>query len=343
MKTSKISKEIPRKVESQIKINRKKTSKEITNRIQEIEYVDPATGESDSLDITFSNADKSFILGKTSPQKGDKISARLYLFNWQYLEEKIDLYLGSFTLDDVSISGRPLIAKYSALSIPSKTSFKNTPRSKTWKSTTLKAIGRSIAKRYGLEFVYDSGAVIKIKSIKQSSQNDCEFLYALAKKYGQGMKVYCGKIIIYSKAKYEAKKSLVTYKETDLISWSFNDSIYKTYTGAKMKYTNAKSNKTYTASVGGGSRILHINEKADSKADARLQAIAKLNEENETATTMEIEVKPNPKLIATGTLTITDMGQVNGKYFINKITHTVNRNGYTMKLEIRKIQKRIKK
>lgn len=157
------------------------------------------------------------------------------------------------------------------------------------------------------------------------------------------MKVYCGKIIIYSKAKYEAKKSLVTYKETDLISWSFNDSIYKTYTGAKMKYTNAKSNKTYTASVGGGSRILHINEKADSKADARLQAIAKLNEENETATTMEIEVKPNPKLIATGTLTITDMGQVNGKYFINKITHTINRNGYTMKLEIRKIQKRIKK
>ena len=69
MKTSKISKEIPRKVEPQIKINRKKTSKEITNRIQEIEYVDPATGESDSLDITFSNADKSFILGKTSPQK----------------------------------------------------------------------------------------------------------------------------------------------------------------------------------------------------------------------------------------------------------------------------------
>ena len=63
MKTSKISKEIPRKVEPQIKINRKKTSKEITNRIQEIEYVDPATGESDSLDITFSNADKSFILG----------------------------------------------------------------------------------------------------------------------------------------------------------------------------------------------------------------------------------------------------------------------------------------
>ena len=39
MKTSKISKEIPRKVEPQIKINRKKTSKEITNRIQEIEYV----------------------------------------------------------------------------------------------------------------------------------------------------------------------------------------------------------------------------------------------------------------------------------------------------------------
>ena len=62
MKTSKISKEIPRKVEPQIKINRKKTSKEITSRIQEIEYTDPATGESDSLDITFSNADKSFIL-----------------------------------------------------------------------------------------------------------------------------------------------------------------------------------------------------------------------------------------------------------------------------------------
>lgn len=343
MKTSKISKSIPRKVEPQIKINRKKTSKSITSRIEEIVYTDPATGESDSLDITFSNADKSFVLGKTSPKKGDKISARLYLSNWRYVGEKIDLYLGSFTLDDVSISGRPLIAKYSALSVPSKTSFKSTPRSKTWKSTTLKAIARTIAKKYKLKFVYDSAAVIKIKSVKQSSQNDCEFLYALAKKYGQGMKVYCGKIIIYSKAKYEAKKSLVTYKESDLISWDFTDSIYKTYTGAKMKYTNAKSNKTYTASVGGGSRILHINEKADSKADARLQAIAKLNEENESTTTMEIEVKPNPKLIAPGTLSITGMGQINGKYFIKKITHTINRNGYTMKLEIRKIQKRIKK
>ena len=342
MKTSKISESIPRKAEVSININRKKTHHSLTSAMTDLSYTDPATGESDSLDITFSNVDKKYILGSTSPKKGDSISASIFLSNWRYSGEKIQLPLGKFTLDDVDVSGRPLTVKYSALSIPSKTSFKNASRSKTWKSTTLKTIAHTIAKRYKLKLVYES-RVIKIKSVKQSSQNDCEFLYALAKKYGQGMKVYCGKIIIYSKAKYEAKASAATLKESDLISWSFKDSLYKTYTGAKMKYTSAGNNKTYTASVGGGKRILHINEKADSREDARLQAIAKLNEENEEATTMEIEIYPNPSIIATSNVTIIGMGRCNGKYSIKKVTHNINRSGYTMKLELRKIQKRINK
>ena len=79
MKTSKISKEIPRKVEPQIKINRKKTPKEITNRIQEIEYVDPATGErhpqkkETKYQLAF-----TCLTGNTSKKKSISISGHLH-------------------------------------------------------------------------------------------------------------------------------------------------------------------------------------------------------------------------------------------------------------------------
>lgn len=341
MKTTGFDANIGSKAIPTLKINGKSVDTSLSDRIEGISYVDPASGESDKLDITFSNIDKAWI-NKWFPRKGDRITVSLALYNWVKAGEKSIYTVGTFTLDDYTFSGRPLIAKYSALSVPAKSAFKTCPRSKTWKSISIREVARQIASKYKLKLVYEA-ETIRIKSVEQSTKTDCEFLYDLCKKYGLGMKVYRAKIIIYSKEKYEAKRSVKILSEEDFMDWEYNDSLYGTYTGATMKYTNAGNSKEYKASVGSGSRILNVNEKADSLADAKLKAIAKVNEENESMTTLNVKVIPNPKYVATANITVKDMGKMNGKYSITKVTHSIGGGKYSMSLEMRKIQKRIKK
>lgn len=341
MKKTTIDKNIGSKAVPKIKINGRNTGSNLSDRIENIGYVDPATGESDKLDIAFSNLDKAWI-NKWFPKKGDRITVTLALYNWVKEGERISYTVGTFTLDDFTFSGRPLTAKYSALSVPAKSAFKTCQRSKAWKSISIREIAREIAGKYKLKLAYEA-ETIQIKSVEQSAKTDCEFLYEICKNYGLGMKVYRAQIIIYSKETYEKRRSVKTLTEADFLEWEFNDSLYGTYTGAVMKYTNAKDGKEYKASIGGGSRILNVNEKADSLADARLKAIAKVNEENESMTTLNVKVIPNPKYVATANVTVKDMGKVNGKYSITKVTHSIGGGKYSMSLEMRRIQKRIKR
>lgn len=304
-------------------------------------YVDAATGESDTVSLTVCNRDLRWA-DKWLPQKGDKMTAEIKLSNWDGAGKDISFDCGKFCCDDLTFSGPTLICKIGGVSVPEGQAFRTTQRTKTWKKVTVQEIARKIAESYGLAFYYEAEKIY-IADMEQSKQTDCEFLNKLCEDYGLYIKVYYGKIIIYDVGIYEEKEAVADYSINEIDSWSYNTTLTGTYTGATITYTKGDDNKELTLTIGSGNRILNINEKVDSLSDAQIKACARVNKENRGAVTMSGTIKANPKIVAGVCITIKDAYSLNGKYFVDKVTHNIDADGaYTMDLELHKVQSEIK-
>lgn len=87
--------------------------------------------------------------------------------------------------------------------------------------------------------------------------------------------------------------------------------------------------------------MLRINEQADDINDAKYKAAAKVNESNESATTLTGTIWANPKVVAGVTVTLAGLGKANGKYYVDQVKTTVSSSGTTQEIEIHKCQTRL--
>ena len=202
-----------RRVIPDIDFNGKSAKKSLDGLTEQIEYDDVASGASDTLSIQVFNKDMKFLKGWL-PKKGDRITASLTFKNWTKEGADKKLSCGDFLLDEMKMTGGPLVATLGGISIPTNSAIKSTNRTKTWKKVSIKQIAQEIAKRYGLKLIFD-GPNYTIKSIEQTDKSDSSFLYDLCKDYGLGMKVYKSKIVIWGKSKYEGKKATATIKRAE--------------------------------------------------------------------------------------------------------------------------------
>lgn len=329
----------PRITKVSIDYNGKKLKDKINDYIESFSYTDVASGESDSISVSLHNIDKKW-LNEYMPEKGDSITSNIIIKNWIKDGDKKTFKCGSFTIDDISFSGRPLSGIIGAVSVPADADFMSTKRTKTWRNVTIKEIASEIAKNAGITLYYEASS-IKISELEQDN-NDSSFLYSLCQKYGLAMKVFNNKLIIFDEARYEAKNPVATIDETDIKgSWNYNTTILGSYTGARISYTDPDSDETITVQVGSEGRMYEFNSQADSKYDAELQATAKVNQANRSITTMTIKIMANTAIVATSVIEITGLGKINGMYYVEKVKHTVSSSGYDMSLTLHKILNRI--
>lgn len=328
------------KVKITYTIKNKKT-KQTAEKMAEFErgftYCDAASGESDTISLDICNRDMRWA-NKWMPKKKSRITATISTTEWG--GKIAEIKCGKFCVDDITLAGPELSCQIGGVSVPEGQAFRATARSKTWKNITLKEISRRIAKRYHMKLVY-SGPALKVKKAEQSKQNDCEFLAKLCDTYGYAIKVYAGKLVIYYIDNYEKKKAVAKININDVEDWSYNTTLTSTYTGAKASYDVNK--KTHTCKVGGGKRILVVSEKASSLSDAKKRAIAAVNKANRSACTLNLTIYPNLKLYAGCNIQLVGAYNLNGKYFIDKVTHQITaEGGYTMQLEIHKVMPKVK-
>lgn len=328
----------PRKATASIQYNGVNITTKLAEYLKSFTYTDVASGESDSISISLADKDKKWI-NAWFPSLGDIIIPKILTYNWLKDGDKKTFKCGSFTIDQCDFSGRPLNATIGALSIPATESFKTTERNKTWTNITIEAIAKEIAQRAGISLSYDAPTVL-ISQIEQSGQTDSDFLYSLCQTYGLAMKVYYNKLVIFDEASYENKKSVATIYESDMKTWSYKSSLTRSYTGAEITYLDPDSSDEINVKVGSGSRILRLNEKADGIKDAQLKALAKVNNANKKMFTMKITMMANPKVVASSNIDIKGLGKLDGKYYVDSVTHSVG-STYTMSLYLRRIQKRI--
>ncbi len=337
----------PRKASADFKFNGKSMTTVLGPYLKGVTYTDVASENSDQLDITLQNIDLEW-LGIKYPQKGDTVDGTITFINWDGEGRSKRLDCGSFVLDNIKFSGGPVEVKLESLAVPANGSFNTREYTKTWKDVTVKKIAEEISRKYGLWLRY-SGDEIKIKSIEQSQQTDSAFLSAICEKYGLSMKVYNKSIVIYDQTVMEKKKAVATLNRESFVDdrWDFEDSLEGTYTGARISYKSATDSEEISVYVGlkaedaEDSRVLKINETADSVSDAYYKAAAKVNKANESTTTLSGEIWTNPKICAGATVNITGLGKANGKYFVEKSVIEVGDSGTKQNVEMHRCQRRL--
>ncbi len=312
-----------------------KLGAKIAGQTTAFSYTDAASGQSDSVSITLADIGKEW-LGRLMPKRGASLGVRIICTNWGRGEKKESFDCGTFVIDDISFSGRPLSCVLGGVSVPAMDDFKSLPVTNTWEKTTIREIASQIAAKAGVPLYYDADT-IKIAEIEQNRQTNSAFLYSLCEKYGLAMKVYNRRIVIFDIVTYEAKQAVLTLREADMLSWSFNTTVDGTYTGVHLDYTDPDTEKTIKVTMGSPGRMYAVNTQASGKYDAELQAAAAVNAANRGMQTMEVTIRADSRIVASHCVMITGLGSLDGKYYVDKIRHSLG-NGYTMQLSIHKVQ-----
>ena len=296
-------------------------------------YTDPACGEADSLELSLRNNGLQWSTA-WKPQKGDSLYGEIHLEHWDKEGDSRTLPLGQFILDSYSFSGFPQTATIQGVSTPADGGFAGTKRDKVWEQVTVEEIGKEIASRAGICFIWDVEAVpLVLISVEQSQQTDAEFYQSVCEDYGYAFKVYAQKMVVYDREEYKKRDSVGTISVEELQDYSWTTSLAGTYTGGQYSYTDPYTEQTITATLGGGTRLLVVSGEASSQADAQRKLQAAMDEANHSATTASITIMGNAKLVASQCIDLVGLGLLSGKYFIDSITHTIG-SGYTMGLEL---------
>lgn len=323
----------PRKFSVAISVFREKNPIEFAGKVESFTYTDYARDSSDDVSVRVNNYDYKW-LTDNALQKGDRFAA-VIMHREDAVEEQF-LNCGDLILDDISYSGRPLIGDFRAQSAPIGNDWKTRKRERNWSNTGLKQVSGDIASTYGLQLIFE-GEDQHIDNLEQDKEADSTFLKEQLDKYGYSMKVYSQKLIVYQDKYYESKDSVIDIFEKDLETWNWNTSLVGSYTGAHYNYTNSDTGETYDFSIGSEERVLEVSDSANSLEEARRITISKLNKENRGTTTLTCTLKIPAKIVATTNISIKGLGIIDGKYFVDKVTHNLGK-GYYVSLELSKIE-----
>lgn len=321
-----------RTAQAEILYNGKAIATSLERHFTSLTYTDPATGEGDTLSITLADPDAVWS-NAWLPRKGDQLQAVIAVRDWLREGDGRQLDCGTFTLDDLSFSGWGGVVELGAISAPVNSNFAARERTKTWENITLKKIANDIAYASGLALVYDAPE-IRLDAEEQKGKTDSAFLQGLCNDYGVCLKVFSQKLVLFDRTAYKQKDAAATIRAEELLSYTYRTTLAGSYTGGTITYTNPKTEEDVTYSVGSGARILKCSAKADSKADAELKLKAALEKANHNLTSLRVTTLGNPALVASQTVNIVGLGQLSGKYYIEKATHTLGASGYTTTYEL---------
>lgn len=308
-------------------------TEDIKDSLVSFTYEDYASGYADNISIALHNKSKKW-LEEWTPEQGAYIVADINTKNWTQDNENKKLSCGSFFIDQIDYAGRPLTCNIGALALKLSTSFREVKRSKAWQGITLKELATVIAKQNGLHLVFDTSTNIRLESIKQSDLSDLEFITEICNKYGYALKIYNGKIVIYRENEYETKQECHIIREEDVLSWSGSRSLSNTaYDGCMIEYTDQLTGKKlqYTYNPTGGSKILKISEAVNSIEEAEYLTKATLRNTNKAQSVISLNMMGNTQMTSTSIIKIVGFGILDGKYFIDKISH--NLPDYKLSLE----------
>lgn len=325
----------PRSIKTNILYNGINADIYLSDVMSEFEFSD-ATEESDSISMIINDPDQKWS-GSWMPESGDEIQADIVLENWERRKGKQVISCGRFLVDSFCLTSPPQVLTVEGVSSPVHLDFKETKHTQAWEKVTIRQIAAEISSRYDLTLVYDSSQEITLDREEQNEMTDSAYLKALCNRYGFGLKVYYSQLVIWSYEEYEAKPSVLTIHPDMTEKWSYKGSIQGTYTGARVTYSDPAKEETLELFVGQEGRILTVNGKAESLADAERIGKNAIRSVNRRENTVELTLLPPFCVLAASTVSLEGFGKIDGTYFVSRVHHRLSSKIYSRRVSLYRI------
>lgn len=318
-----------RRAEAGIIYKGKEISTSLSPYLKNITIVDNLKGSIDDLNITLRNDEYRFLQPGWSFELKDRLEISLATVNWENeLEGKKSLKCGYFYLDDKSFNKDTVTIK--GLSIPLGP-IQDQKNSKHWDNASLETIGKEIAAKYKLKFMYLVKEKINFYSVDQSKETDLEFLNKIASDEGINLKLTFDKLVLFDEAYMEDEKTerIIDLRGGEVIDWDIREKTKDIYDKVEINYFDSTSgeDETYTYSERKNKvlpqKILKITRRSASRSLEKL-AKKRLKQINQDRIILNLSIVGELALAAGKTFNLINAGIFNGKYMINKLTRTLS-------------------
>ena len=208
-------------------------STEVSADLLQCEYTDHIDDEADEVNITLKDEVGKWAENWT-PTRGDKVKVTLVTEARGSLETK------NMIIDKLSVSGRPRIFSFSAVSIPLNGTVRRTVKTRKYENTTLKEIANQIATENELKFMWDCESNPHYDKVDQERISDLDFLKKLCEEAGFTVKVSAETLIVFDQTKYEKQEpiKLLIENASHILSWSFDAQQSERYKSCTVRWRN---------------------------------------------------------------------------------------------------------
>jgi len=310
-------------------------------------FSDQAEGKSDEIQIELHDRDGKW-RDSWMPAKGTKITAVILCLNWWGPGQNLSLNCGAFTCDEVSYSGPPDRVSIKAVAASLTGPLRETERTRAWEEFSLEGVAGDIARRNGLNLMYDAGAHT-FKRQDQRSESDLTFLARLADDRGVAVKVREDQLILYGAREADARPAGLIFRrsgEGAVSEYSFEEKSEGTgFTACEVQYHDPATGQTHTVTYNPSGKPLDEettikpmvkDRRIESESEAMALAQNSLRGQNGSECTGGFTIMGHPGLVAGMTVSMTGFGRFDGTYFVTKADHKLG-DKYTTSAEIRRI------
>jgi len=295
-------------------------------------------GESESGSDSKSGGGSGNILGA-------EIAAVIIQKNWETDGKDKVLDCGIFEIDSLDGSGPPGQAGIKATSLPHTSNIRNEKKTRAWESVKLSTIANEIAQKNNMKCMFESVYDPYYTRREQVQISDIVFLQGLCKDAGISLKASARFLVLFDAAEYEQKDAVRKIKrgEADITSYRFSASANDAkYSKCHVIYTNPQNNQTieYTYTPRDSDKdgqTLEINEKVNTREEARQLAMKRLRQKNKSECSAEFSLVGDTSLVAGVNVEVEGFGMFDEKYIIETATHNVTGSGYTTQIKLRRV------
>jgi uncharacterized protein len=304
-------------------------------------YTDNLGGQADELQLTLADVEQRWV-GSWMPDLTATLQATLFRENWNQEGVAESLPLGRFEISDIEISYPPSTVTISAISIPESSGLRGEKKNKAWEKTSLSIIAGEKAAAAGLSLFYDTDEDPSYDRIEQTEETDLVFLTRLCTDAGLCLKVDGTQLVIFDEAKYESAAPIGTLKrsKSEIKSFRGRTTSVGMYRSCTVSYFSAEEKLNISATFTPPNapktgRVLTINERVASVAEAQQLAKKRLREANKEAMQVSLTMTGDIRFVAGVTVMLSEFGAFDGKYIVTQATHS-QQNGYETSLELRR-------
>jgi phage protein D len=312
---------------------------DVAGDLLSLTYTDNEHGKADDISLRLKD-DHGLWSGPWLPQQGDTITAAIIQ---QIGDETRRLNCGRFTIDEIESDYPPSIVDLKGVSVPLDTSIRRLPKSKGWESTSLSEIAQEIASNGSIELQYLVDEDPRYDRVDQHEESDLKFLQRLCEQESYSVKVTDLRLIIFSSEQQELTSPVQTIVRggSNLLRRNFKTQSHDLYQSVTLSYFDSTTGEvneyTYTDPNVSNGRTTKLVQRAASIEEAERRARAVLRNRNRMSATGNMGLVGDTRLVTGATIQYSEGSKFDGKYLINKATHTVG-SGYVVALELTKAE-----